>query len=60
MRLLWAALPLGAVGRGAADLSRVRARLVEAAPRLASKPLRAGRAVPEALRTGGARRAGSG
>lgn len=55
--LLLAALMLGATGRGAAGLSKGRALLMEDAPRLGSKFLRAGRMVPVALRTGAVRRA---
>lgn len=60
MWLLLPALPLEAMGRGTAGLSRGRALRVEDAPRLGSKFLRVGRMVPAALRTGVVRRAGMG
>lgn len=60
MWLLLAALPLGAMGRGTAGLSRGRTLRAEGAPRLGSTFLRAGRRVPAALRMGAVRRAGAG
>lgn len=60
MWLLLAALLLGAMGRGAAGLSRGRALRVVDVPRLGGKLLRGGRMVPVALRKGAVRRAGMG